>query len=188
MMRATTIEEASRAWRPRSRRSPRSLTYQRDNEVLWPIYFSACSACWARRPTRTTELFVAMSDGSPSSCADSEATSRSGAYIIRTIDGTAGRELTTPTANGRSAGFDADVDWFASFANTYLVIDGGQRDIGILRDSALLATNTAGTFFESFEAVAHIGGYQGAHVVSSLCASGDSQTPTDISVCSPQGS
>jgi len=111
-----------------------------------------------------------------------------GITVIWFIDSTTGRQLTTPTANGRSAGFDADVDWFCWFAGTYLFIDGGQLDVGVLRDSVLSSTNQAGTFYESFEALARVGPYQGAHVVSSLCADGVSQAPQNIAVCSPQGS
>ncbi len=110
-----------------------------------------------------------------------------GLQVVWLLDSIRGRTLTTPTANGRTAAFDADVEW-ACFPNgAWVYLEGGQLDLGIVRDSVLNATNRLQTFFESWEAVAQMAPIS-AWCTSSLCASGASQAAADISICSPGGS
>jgi hypothetical protein len=101
---------------------------------------------------------------------------------------TGGKLLTTPADGQRSAGWDADVDWFAWWEGTFLYGDGGSLDLGVVRDSGLKAQNKLQTFFESWEFLARIGGYKPVRVTSSLCAGGLSQVAKDVATCSPQGS
>ncbi len=103
------------------------------------------------------------------------------------LDSIRGRTLTTPTANGRTASFDADVEWAAFPTGAWVYLEGGLLDLGIVRDSVLNATNTLQTFFESWEAVAQMAPIS-AWCTSSLCASGTSQAPANVSICSPGGS
>jgi hypothetical protein len=107
--------------------------------------------------------------------------------IIWTLDSIRGRQLATPTANGRTAGFDADVEWAAFPSGAWLYLDGGQLDLGIVRDSVLNATNKLQTFFENWEAVAQLTPIS-AWCTSSLCAGGGSQAAQNVAHCSPQGS
>jgi hypothetical protein len=62
-----------------------------------------------------------------------------------------------PTQDG--TGFDfPDVVEFALFVEgTWLYLDGGTLDLGIIRDSSLVATNQYKQFVESFEGLANIG-------------------------------
>ncbi|UDL15876.1 hypothetical protein QEH42_gp085 [Microbacterium phage Pumpernickel] len=55
------------------------------------------------------------------------------------------------------AGGVVDFDWFLFSEGTWLFLDGGTLDIGIVRDSALVGTNDYRMFVESFEGVAKIG-------------------------------
>lgn len=106
------------------------------------------------------------------------------------LDGTQTNQrlLTTPSGQSpRSPGFDADVDWWVFPEGTWAFLDGGTLDLGIVRDSTLNAQNRFQTFTETWEVMAKFGPLS-YRVVSSLCADGDSQVPTDIAVCSPQGS
>jgi len=48
-------------------------------------------------------------------------------------------------------------DWFLFSEGTWLFLDGGTLDIGIVRDSALVGTNDYRMFVETFEGVAKIG-------------------------------
>ncbi len=48
-------------------------------------------------------------------------------------------------------------DWFLFSEGTWVFLDGGSLDIGIVRDSALVGTNDYRMFVETFEGVAKIG-------------------------------
>lgn len=110
-----------------------------------------------------------------------------GVNPVWAVDSIRGSLLTIPTANGRSAGYDADVEWCCFPAGTWVFGDGGQLDLGIVRDSVLNATNKFQTFFESWECVFKLAPYS-RWFTSSLCAGGGSQVASSISKCSPQGS
>jgi len=97
------------------------------------------------------------------------------------------RTLTTPAAGGRTPKFDADVEWCCFPEGTWAFLDGGTLDLGIHRDSTLNAANRFQTFTESWEVAAKFGVFS-YWITSSLCAGGDSQVPTDIAQCGPEGS
>ena len=71
----------------------------------------------------------------------------------------------------RSPGFDADVDFLAFPEGTWVFLDGGSLDLGIVRDSALNAANKFQTFFECWETVAQLAPFS-YRVTISLCADG----------------
>jgi hypothetical protein len=47
--------------------------------------------------------------------------------------------------------------WFLFAEGTFLFLDGGTLDLGIIRDSTLVGTNDYKMFVETFEAVAKVG-------------------------------
>ena len=47
--------------------------------------------------------------------------------------------------------------WYLFAEGTFLFLDGGTHDIGIVRDSTLVGTNDYIQFTENFEAVAMVG-------------------------------
>lgn len=103
-------------------------------------------------------------------------------------DSIRGRLTTNPSGQSpRTPGFDNDVEWAIFPEGTWLFLDGGQLDLGIVRDSTLNATNKFQTFFESWEAVARIAPLS-YWVTSSLCSDGASQAAAAVNVCNPQGS
>jgi hypothetical protein len=61
-------------------------------------------------------------------------------------------------ASGTIPGFPATVEWSLSIEGSFLFLDGGQLDLGIVRDSTLVRTNDYQTFMETFESVTRIGG------------------------------
>jgi hypothetical protein len=84
--------------------------------------------------------------------------------------------------------FGDQVDLFAWIDGTLLVLDGGQIDLGLVRDSVLANTNSLQSFYESFEAVGRIGSDL-IHSTLSLCPNGDSQAAASITgTCSPKDS
>jgi hypothetical protein len=102
-------------------------------------------------------------------------------------DSIRGRTLVSPSPGGRTAGFDADVEWAIFPAGTFVFGDTGQLDLGLIRDSAMSQTNDAEMFYESFEAVPMLGNLS-YWITSQLCSDGASQAPAAIGTCSPQGS
>src|SRR4029077_15082462 len=64
-----------------------------------------------------------------------------------------------PTISGAALpAFPATVQWALFPEGAWLFLDGGQLDLGIVRDSTLVRTNDYMEFSETFEAAAHIGG------------------------------
>jgi hypothetical protein len=47
--------------------------------------------------------------------------------------------------------------WFLFAEGTFLFLDGGTLDLGIIRDSGLVGTNDYKMFIETFEAIAKVG-------------------------------
>jgi hypothetical protein len=61
-------------------------------------------------------------------------------------------------AGGTIPGFPGTMEWSLAIEGSFLFLDGGALDLGIVRDSTLVRTNDYQTFSETFESVARIGG------------------------------
>lgn len=61
-------------------------------------------------------------------------------------------------AAGTIPGFPATMDWSLSIEGSFLFLDGGSLDLGIVRDSTLVRTNDYQTFAETFESAVRVGG------------------------------
>lgn len=70
-------------------------------------------------------------------------------------------------------------DWFLFSEGTWLFLDGGTLDIGIVRDSALVGTNDYRMFVETFEGVAKIG-IESLKVTQTFQVSGAASALEDI--------
>jgi hypothetical protein len=86
-----------------------------------------------------------------------------------------------PTYGGPGVGttsvlaeFPTTIEWDLFAEGTFLFLDGGTLDIGIIRDSTLVGTNDYKMFMETFEAVAKVGP-ESLHVTSTFDASGVAQ-------------
>lgn len=110
--------------------------------------------------------------------------------IVWAKDSIRGRLSVAPSGQSpRSYGFDADVEWAMFPDGAFLFLDGGQLDLGILRDTTVSATNKFQTFFESWEALAPLLSKTLCFwMTSSLCSDGASQIATNIAICSVQNS
>ena len=82
---------------------------------------------------------------------------------------TVGWSLETLNAFGTSGAgvFPTSVQWDLFAEGTFLFVDGGNLDLGIIRDSSLVETNAYKQFVETFEAVAKIGA-ESIHVTSNV--------------------
>ena len=72
------------------------------------------------------------------------------------IDGEAGQIIGAQAA-GAPTTFPADLVWYLFSEGTFLFLDGGTLDLGVVRDSQLNSTNDYQMFLETFEGVAKIG-------------------------------
>lgn len=58
---------------------------------------------------------------------------------------------------GALVDFPATIEWFIFAEGTWLFLDGGTLDLGVVRDSGLVGTNDYITFVETFEGTAKVG-------------------------------
>lgn len=86
------------------------------------------------------------------------------------IDGEAGQYFANQT-NGALVEYPSTVVWYLFSEGTFLFLDGGTLDLGLVRDSTLNATNDYKMFAETFEGIAKRG-VESYRVVSTLKATG----------------
>jgi hypothetical protein len=72
------------------------------------------------------------------------------------------------------------VIWYLFSEGTFLFLDGGTLDLGIVRDSTLNGTNDYKLFIETFEGVAKVG-VESLRVTSALAIKGSSSATTAVS-------
>lgn len=72
------------------------------------------------------------------------------------IDGESGQIFGTQAA-GALASFPTTLVWYLFAEGTFLFLDGGTLDLGLVRDSTLNGTNDYKIFLETFEGVAKVG-------------------------------
>jgi len=94
---------------------------------------------------------------------------------------TVGWSLETLNAFGTGGAgvFPTAVQWDLFAEGTFLFVDGGNLDLGIIRDSSLVETNAYKQFVETFEAVAKIGA-ESIHVTSSVQILGAAAALVDV--------
>ncbi len=71
-----------------------------------------------------------------------------------TVDGSA---MTGSQSSGAMNEFTDTFVWYLFAEGTFLFLDGGTLDLGIIRDSTLVGTNDYKMFVETFEGVAKVG-------------------------------
>ena len=78
--------------------------------------------------------------------------------------------------------FPDEVKWFLYPEGTWIFLDSGVLELGIVRDSVLNAENLFQVFGESFETVAQVG-YQSLEITSALCPNGSTGGPDTLLTC-----
>lgn len=78
--------------------------------------------------------------------------------------------------------FPLDVKWFLYPIGTWVGLDTGSLELGIVRDSTLNAENEYQVFGESWRSIAQVG-YQSLEITSELCPSGATGGPATIITC-----
>lgn len=142
------IEQAAAAYRNRHRMAPDAAL-----RVIFPEWFKN-----ALRADLTKQL---PGSGQDETFALTEAKINSW-FAARDInptwalDGETGQVFGTQAA-GALNDFPATVIWYLFSEGTFLFLDGGTLDLGLVRDSTLNGTNDYKIFLETFEGVAKVG-------------------------------
>ncbi len=116
---------------------------------------------WLRNAMRADLVKQAPGDGMDLTFNLSDATIN-GFFAARNInvswfiDGEAGQIMGAQAA-GAPVTFPANLVWYLFSEGTFLFLDGGTLDLGVVRDSQLNSTNDYQMFLETFEGVAKIG-------------------------------
>lgn len=105
--------------------------------------------------------------------------------IVLTLTPDTGQEFTAQTA-GPLHDWPDQVEVLAFFEGTFLFLDNGMLDLGVVRDSTLNRSNNLQVFAETFEGVAMVG-VESLHLTMDVCPSGESSGTVDFS-CEPVGS
>ncbi len=79
--------------------------------------------------------------------------------------------------------FPTEAQWAIAPANSFLFVDGGTLDLGLVRDSVLNSTNDYQIFAETFENVAFIG-VESLWVTTTICPDGTVAAPGTAITCS----
>jgi hypothetical protein len=102
---------------------------------------------------------------------------------VWTLDGeTSGGQVFAAQGAGALLHFPTNVKWFLFPEGTWIFLDAGVLELGIVRDSVLNATNDFEVFGESFETIAQVG-YQSLEITSALCPSGTTGGPATAITC-----
>lgn len=106
--------------------------------------------------------------------------------VTRHIDSESG---VTPFAppGGQLQGWPTTVKWYIYPEGSFLFLDGGTLDLGLVRDSVLNSTNKYQIFAETFEGLAFVGP-EAWEVTSHVCASGQTAATEDMTAFCTGGS
>lgn len=95
---------------------------------------------------------------------------------------TGGDQIFAAQTAGALLKFPVAVKWFLFPIGTWIFLDTGTLELGIIRDSVLNAENEFQVFGESWEAAAQVG-FQSLEITSELCPSGATAGPDTILEC-----
>lgn len=164
------IEQAASAYRSRYRLDPKAPL-----RVIFPEWFKN-----ALRADLTKQLPGDGRDGT-FNLAEGEInkwfTTRN-INVSWHIDGETGQIFGTQ-ADGALLDFPEDVIWYLFSEGTFVFLDGGTLDLGLVRDSTLNGTNDYKIFLETFEGVAKVG-VESLRIASKLAIKGSASSTTVV--------
>jgi len=164
------LEQAASAYRSRYRLDPKAPL-----RVLFPEWFKN-----ALRADLTKQLPGDGRDGT-FNLAEAEINkwfSTRNINVSWFLDGETGQIFGAQNA-GALLGFPSNVIWYLFSEGTFLFLDGGTLDLGLVRDSTLNGTNDYKIFLENFEGVAKVG-VESLRVTSALAIKGSSSGTTAV--------
>lgn len=132
---------------------------------------------WFKNALRADLVKQIPGDGQEAAFGLAEATitawfSARGITPVWFLDGEEGQVFGTQNA-GALLQFPSDVIWYLFPDGTFLFLDGGDLDLGLVRDSTLNGTNDYKIFLETFEGLAKVG-VESLRITSKLAIAGAS--------------
>lgn len=166
------VDQAAAAYRNRHRMDDDSRL-----RVIFPAWFKN-----ALRADLTKQI---PGDGDENTFALAESKINSwfsvrGIEVTWAMDGETGQIMGAQAA-GALNNFPTNVIWYLFAEGTFLFLDGGTLDLGLVRDSTLNGTNDYKIFLETFEAVTKVG-IESLRVTSTLAIKGSSSGTQDLIV------
>lgn len=101
--------------------------------------------------------------------------------VTWSLDGETG-QIFGPQPTGALEDWITDVIVYLYPEGSWLHLDGGQLDFGLVRDSTLNSTNDVQMAFESFEAV-HFHGVESQRITIAICPDGTTSGTVDLDIC-----
>lgn len=164
------VDQAAAAYRNRHRM---------DDDARLRVIFPA----WFKNALRADLTKQLPGDGDENTFALAESKINSwfsvrGIEVTWALDGETGQIMGAQAA-GALNDFPANVVWYLFAEGTFLFLDGGTLDLGLVRDSTLNGTNDYKIFLETFEAVTKVG-VESLRVTSTLAIAGSSSGTQDL--------
>ncbi len=133
------------------------------------MQLKAIAPSWVKDAMRA-DLVLAMPGDGTLSVADGEI---EGYLAARGVSITFSPDMTVFGSQGGGAmtEFPDSFDWYLFAEGTFLFLDGGTLDLGIIRDSTLVGTNDYKMFVETFEGIAKVG-VESIKVTSTISVNG----------------
>jgi hypothetical protein len=133
------------------------------------MQLKAIAPSWVKDAIRA-DLVLAMPGDGTLNVADTEI---EGYLAARGVSITFSPDMTVFGAQGGGAmlEFPDSFDWYLFAEGTFLFLDGGTLDLGIIRDSTLVGTNDYKMFVETFEGIAKVG-VESIKVTSTISVNG----------------
>lgn len=156
--------------------------YRSRNRIGSKVTMTAIFPTWFREALRADLVTQAPGDGLDTfSVADNLIDSWFADRNIKAVwslDGEAGQIFGEQTA-GALLDFPDDLVWYLFAEGTFVFLDGGELNLGIVRDSTLNSTNDYQMFVETFEGVAKFGN-ESLKITSKLAIAGSYAGATDV--------
>lgn len=150
------VGRASAAYRSRHRLDP-------------AMQLKVIAPSWIKDAMRA-DLVLSMPGDNTLNVADSEI---DGYLAARGVSITFSPDMTVfgAQSGGAMTEFPDSFDWYLFAEGTFLFLDGGTLDLGIIRDSTLVGTNDYKMFVETFEGIAKVG-IESIKVTSTISVNG----------------
>lgn len=150
------VGRASAAYRSRHRLDP-------------AMQLKVIAPSWIKDAMRA-DLVLSMPGDNSMNTADSEI---DGYLAARGVSITFSPDMTVfgTQSSGAMTEFPDSFDWYLYAEGTFLFLDGGTLDLGIIRDSTLVGTNDYKMFVETFEGIAKVG-IESIKVTSTISVNG----------------
>jgi len=150
------VGRASAAYRSRHRLDP-------------AMQLKVIAPSWLKDAMRA-DLVLSMPGDNTMNVADSEI---DGYLAARGVSITFSPDMTVfgTQSGGAMTEFPDSFDWYLYAEGTFLFLDGGTLDLGIIRDSTLVGTNDYKMFVETFEGIAKVG-IESIKVTSTISVNG----------------